>query len=271
MALPELNAVISQKVEVATGLAIFSIKPVGWELQEFTPGQFTTIGLPGNAKRHRDSMPEDPPSPPDKMIRRAYSIASGSVQKDHLELYVKMVTTGQLTPRLFALEPGDKLWLAPKVTGMFTLEEVPKDKNIIFFATGTGLAPYMSMLRSSVIIKEERQYAVVHGAYNSRDLGYRDELLTIERLCHNFIYIPIISHPQDEPTEWKGLTGFVRQAWTDGLIRDKWGLDITPENTHAFLCGHPEMITGMIELLGASGFSEHSKKVPGNIHTEKYW
>ncbi len=268
---PELNAVVGQKVEVAPGLIILRVSPLGWELPDFTPGQFTVLALYGSAPRYEYSEPEAIPEPPDKLIKRAYSIASSSMEKQYIEFYIRLVTTGALTPRLFALNPGDRLWLSPKISGMFTMSEVPEDKNIILFATGTGVAPYMSMLRSSVISRENRNYAVVHGALNSWDLGYRSELLTIERLCPNFTYIPIISEPEKEPLPWPGPVGFVSKVWEDRIIHKKWGMEITPENTRIFLCGHPQMITGMIDLLGKDGFTEHTRKNPGSIHLERFW
>ena len=271
MAVAELNAKIAQKVEVAPGLNIMRILPDGWELPVFKPGQYTVIGLPGSASRFVYSDPEPKPVDPDRLIKRAYSIASSSKEKEYVELYVRLVNSGALTPRLFALNIGDKLWLSEKAKGMFTMDDVPKDQHIILFATGTGVAPYMSMMRSHVISQEKRNYAVVHSAWNSWDLGYRSELLTIERLCPNFHYIPVISDPEKEPMPWQGYTGFVQQIWKDNIIQKSWKSEITPENTRIFLCGHPEMIREMIELLTHSGFKEHSNLDPGTIHMEKFW
>src|SRR5215470_9347942 len=139
----ELNAVITQREDWAPGLVVVRIAPVGWELPPFTPGQFATIGLPASAPRLPGCDPEDPALDPGRFIRRAYSIASSSTQHEYLELYVALVTSGELTPRLLALGPGDRLWLGPKITGMFTLKEIPPDKDLVMVATGTGLAPYM--------------------------------------------------------------------------------------------------------------------------------
>lgn len=271
MAVAELNAKIAQKVEVAPGLSIVRILPDGWELPIFKPGQYTVIGLPGSAPRFVYSDPEPNPVDPDRLIKRAYSIASSSKEKEYVELYIRLVNSGALTPRLFALNIGDKLWLSEKAKGMFTMDDVPKDQNIILFATGTGVAPYMSMMRSHVISQEKRNYAVIHSAWNSWDLGYRSELLTIERLCPNFHYIPVISDPDNEPMPWQGYTGFVQQIWEKGIIQERWKSEITSENTRIFLCGHPEMIREMVELLTASGFKEHSNLDPGTIHMEKFW
>lgn len=270
MALFKLNAVVVQKSEIAPGLIIMRISPEGWELPDFKAGQFTVLGLPGSAKRCEMCDPDEMPVDPDKMIRRAYSIASGSREKEYMEFYIKLVHSGSLTPRLFALNVGDKLYLSTKMTGMFTLSEVPPDRNIILFATGTGVAPYMSMLRSSIIAHENRKYAVIHGALNSQDLGYRSELETIERFSGNFTYIPIISNVDNEPVPWNGMKGFLQSVWTNNILQEKWGMEIVPDNTQIFLCGHPRMIEDMIVLLGKKGFKEHSKRLPGSIHLEKF-
>jgi ferredoxin--NADP+ reductase len=268
----ELNAVVAQKVEVAPGLIILRIIPDGWELPEFTAGQFGVLGLYGDAPRYAYAEKEDSPPPPaDKLIRRAYSVSSSSIEKEYIEFYIRLVSSGELTPRIFNLTVGDRLWLGPKIKGLFTLDDVEKDQNIVFLATGTGIAPYMSMLRSHVITQEKRNFAIVHGAASSWDLGYRSELITIARLSPNFHYIPVISSPEKEPVKWNGETGFIDSVWNNNIIQAKWGSDQIPENTHFFLCGNPHMITTMTEKLTAAGFKEHSRKEPGNIHLEKFW
>jgi ferredoxin--NADP+ reductase len=271
MALPELNSVLAQKVEIAPGLSIIRVVPEGWELPEFIPGQYTVLGLPPGAPRCLNSEPEPTPPREDKLVRRAYSIASSSIEKQYVEFYVRLVTSGSLTPRLFSMNIGDKLWMSAKTKGMFTMDEVPQEQNIILFATGTGVAPYMSMLRSNIISQEKRKYAVVHSALNSWDLGYRSELLTIERLCPNFTYIPVISEPDKEPIPWGGRVGFVQNIWREQVIQDLWEHKISPANTRVFLCGHPEMIREMLEFLEKVDFREHTKLEPGSIHLEKYW
>ena len=270
MPAPELNAVITKKIEVAPGLCILHISPDGWELPDFKPGQFVALGLPGSSERYQFSYAEVDAPDPNKIIRRAYSIASGSKDKEYFEIYVSLVKSGALSPRLFNLKIGDKLWVNKKVTGMFTLDEVPDSFNIMLFATGTGVAPYMSMLRTNSIMHEKRKYAVVHGAYNSWDLGYRSELVMIENFCDNFNYIPTITDISNEPMPWNSNIGFVQSVWERKLIQEKWGMEITPENTHIFLCGHPKMIDDMTELLEKDGFIEHKRKKPGQIHVEKF-
>ena len=267
----ELNAVVVNRTEVASGLIILRVAPEGWELPEWRSGQFAVLGLPGSAPRASMTDPETEQPDPDKMIRRAYSIASAPEDSDHLEFYITLVRSGALTPRLFALQPGDRLFLGKKITGMFTLSEVPEGQHLVLVGTGTGLAPYMSMLRSELGERAGSKTVVLLGAYHSWDLGYRSELTTMQRFNPDFRFIPVISHPGDEIIEWKGETGWVQDLWERGLVAEALGETPTPENTHVLLCGNPGMIEGMIERLGRDGFAEHSKKEPGQIHAEKYW
>lgn len=271
MAGVELNAVVSQRVEVAPGLIILRIVPDGWELPDFVPGQFAVVGLPGSAPRVELADPEDPPPDPDKLIRRSYSIASSSKAKEYLEFYLTIVRSGSLTPRLFALKPGDKVWLGKKFSGLFRLADAPEDVDIVMVATGTGLAPYMSMLRTELRAESKRRVALFHGARHSWDLGYRSELITLKRICPGFDYFPVVSRPDEEVAPWSGQAGYVQDLWKRGVLEQAWGRKPTPEDTHVFLCGNPRMITDMLEILEAEGFKEHSRKAAGQIHVEKYW
>jgi ferredoxin--NADP+ reductase len=266
----EPNAVLTQRIEVAPGLGIFRVAPVGWTLPPFTPGQFAVLGLPASAPRTPLSDPEEP-GDPDRFIRRAYSVASSSLAHEYLEVYVNLVRSGELTPRLFALEPGGRLWLGPKITGMFTLREVPREAHVVLVATGTGLAPYMSMLRTELECGGARRFAVLHGARHSWDLGYSSELYTMQRLCPNLVYLPTVSRPHAEPVPWGGSRGYVQDLWTGGGLARTLGFHPTPQDTHVLLCGNPSMIDVMTEVLEGEGFRVHAPRAPGEIHVERYW
>lgn len=271
MAITEYNAVVAQRVDVASGLMILRVVPAGWALPAFKAGQYTVLGLMGTARRAPFTDPEEPPADPAKLIRRAYSIASSSVEDEYVEFYVTLVRSGALTPRLFSLGPGDALWISPKVVGMFTLDQVPEGHNILLIATGTGIAPYMSMLRTHLSEIHQARVAVVHGARHSWDLGYHAELQTMRRLCPRFAYVPIVSDPEEESVPWKGRTGFIHENLDGGDPRESLGFRPDPSDTHVFLCGNPLMIEGMLKLLSEQGFAEHTKGRPGQVHLEKYW
>lgn len=269
--MPTLNALVTQRIDTAPGLMTLRVAPVGWALPAFVPGQFAVLGLPASAPRSAESEPDDPPLPPETFLRRAYSIASSSREREYLEFYLVEVQSGALTPRLFALKPGDKLWLGPKFTGLFTLDEVPPDRHVAFIGTGTGLAPYMSMLRTHLERDGSRRLAVLHGARHSWDLGYRDELMQMQRLAPHFTYLPVLSRPEAELVPWTGATGRLPAFWASGALARAWGFRPTPADTHLFLCGNPGMLEAMQQQLEAEGFREHTKQAPGEIHMEKYW
>lgn len=267
-----LNAVVTAKIEVAPGLAILRVRPDGWDLPPFRPGQFAVLGLPADASRHPVADPEGDPAPkPSALIRRSYSIASSSVERGYLEFYLTMVRSGSLTPRLFALNVGDRLWLGPKIAGLFTFEQVPAAADIVMIATGTGLAPYMSQLRTALLHRPLRRVAVLHGARHSWDLGYRAELLTMQRLRPHMLYLPVVSRPDEEPIAWAGEVGYVQDLWTRGAIARYWGGRPVPTSAHVFLCGNPMMIETMSALLAEEGFREHTPRQPGEVHVERYW
>lgn len=271
MAKHELNTIVAQRIEVTPSLIKLRVVPDGWELPDFTPGQYGVLGLPSTAPRHEPAQPESHPEPDlDRTIKRAYSVASSSVAKEYLEFYVGLVRTGGLSPRLFALREGDRLFVSPKFKGMFTLSEVSEEFNVALFATGTGVAPYMSMIRTELTQGLKRRFVVIHGACQSRDLGYHDELKALSLMSKEFDYLPILSHAHEEPIVWKGHEGFVQKLWTDKVIEDAWGTKPIPDNTHVFLCGNPLMVDGMLEILEGEGFARHSRKEPGQIHVESF-
>ncbi len=266
-----LNAIVSQKIEVAPGLIVLRVVPDGWDLPRFSPGQFAVLGLPPEAQRCAGSGIEEQTPRAGRLIRRAYSIASSSVSREHLEFYINLVQSGSLTPRLFALQPGDRVWMGPKITGSFTLDQAHPDHHLVLVATGTGLAPYMSMLRTMLPTTGGRRVAVLLGARHSWDLGYHAELSTMERLCGDFLYLPTISRPDEEVVPWTGRTGHVMELWKTGAVRENWGMKPTPENTSVFLCGSPAMIDDMSKVFVARGFREHTRNEPGQIFVERYW
>ncbi|MBM3320529.1 MAG: ferredoxin--NADP reductase [Candidatus Eisenbacteria bacterium] len=266
------NATLERKEILNQGLVVLRIAPDETPYR-FEPGQYTVLGLLGREGRILESEPEDPAAEPEKLIKRAYSLASGSTE-EHLEFYIVLVTSGALTPRLLALEEGARLWVSPKAVGMFTLDSVPEDQGVVLVATGTGLAPYISMVRTK-IEKEcggKRRWAILHGARQSWDLGYRNELETIRKRCSNFFYLPSITRPSPEDP-WGGLAGRVNLILVDGTFEERFGERLDPSRHHVFLCGNPAMVEDAVMQLGERGFSEwhHRKNPQGTIHVERYW
>lgn len=265
----QYNATVIGREEINPQLLILRVRS-DLPAFGFLPGQFAVLGMLGHEPRVPDSLPEDPPSPPDKLIRRAYSIASSSLEQQYVEFYITLVTSGALTPRLFGLGHGSRVFLGPKASGLFTLDRASPDKGVVLVATGTGLAPYMSMLRTLLIAETRRRFVVVHGARHSWDLGYRAELETLARLRPNLSYIPSITRPEEDP-HFKGVTGRIQTLIESGEIERLAGIRMEPSAFEVFLCGNPDMIQAVETGLAQRGFQRHQAKSPGTLHIEEYW
>jgi len=269
----QLNATMTHREDVSPGLCIIRVES-DKALFPFEAGQYCVLGLPPEAERVQDAG-EEPVLDEKKrkqMIRRAYSISSSSKEGEFLEFYITLVQSGGLTPRLFNLKEGDRLWLGPKATGLFTLKEVPEDVTLLLMATGTGLAPYVSMVRSDILDERtHRKIVISHGARYSKDLGYREELEALAARHDNLVYIPSITRPSEDPG-WDGETGYLQAQLSDGRVEELAGVELSPETCHVFLCGNPSMIEEAVEILTKRNFTEWSRQSPeGQVHLEKYW
>jgi ferredoxin/flavodoxin---NADP+ reductase len=256
-----LNAEIVRRLDVTPELAIFHIRPDAG-FSSFTPGQYVAVGLPGASPRPDEYPPESEVPAADKLIKRAYSIGSSPDEREYLELYIALLKTGLLTSRLAALKGGDRVYLAPKITGTFTLGPVPLDRNLVLVSTGTGIAPFMSMLRTDSTWTEGRNITLLHGVRYLPDLAYREELLSLQQSRSNFRYIAYSSRDEAKDDVRKG---YVQRAFHDQLV------ELDAQRDHIFLCGNPGMVDEIQQLLQGIGFREHTRKDPGNIHLEKYW
>jgi ferredoxin--NADP+ reductase len=267
---PDLyNATLVGREEINAQLLVLRVQPDG-QLFEFSPGQFAVLGLVGGESRVPEADPESTTPDPAKLIRRAYSIASASLERRYAEFYVTLVNSGQLTPRLFARPYGSRLFMGPKASGLFTLDRTPPEKAVVLIATGTGLAPYMSMLRTLLVQDSRRRFVVLHGARYSWDLGYRGELESLTRVRPNLTYIPSITRPEKDP-HFIGATGRVQNLLQEGLVERKANVALDPTQAEVFLCGNPDMIEASKIILLERGFTPSKGKEPGTLHVEEYW
>jgi ferredoxin--NADP+ reductase len=206
------------------------------------PGQYATLGV----------------LTPGKQVERAYSIASAP-QEDLLEFFIETVPDGELTPLLHELRVGDSLTCRKIAKGRFTLDTQSGHKNHLLIATVTGVAPFVSMIRSlqheSKISEIKHSLFLIDGASHSLELGYREEIARAAAELPWLTFVPTISRPWDEPS-WNGETGRV-----DDLIRkytDLWRL--TPQTTNAYLCGNPTMIENSKGILKRRGWKKEGMK-----------
>lgn len=264
-----LNATILKKEVFTENLFTFTIK-TDFPLPDFKAGQFTTLGLPGASPRFGTHPDPKPITDPQKLIRRSYSILSSPLKKNHLEFYVALVPEGLLTPRLFLLEEGNRVHVGEKFVGKFTLDQIPAHKHLLMISTGTGVTPFISMLRTHQLENQPRHCVLVHGVRHSTDLTYHAELATRERQSKNIHYIPAVSRPQFDPY-WNGPKGRIPDVIRKGAVEEKTGFKLTPDNFDVLLCGNPGMIEDITSYLKDFGFAPDKPGEPGQIHKEEYW
>ena len=254
-----LNATLIERQDLTDELAIIKIKPDD-PFEAFDPGQYVALGLPGGAPRDLRFGEDPSPVKADKLIKRAYSIASSPREADCLEFYIAFVEDGYFTPRLALLKEGDRLFVAKKIVGTFTLQDVPGDARLVLISTGTGIAPYISMIRTPEVWTPGREVCVLHGVRYVEDLAYRGELESLSKSNSSLRYFPVVSRE-----DWEGKRGYVQSFLSDGEI------ELQPAQDHIFACGNPAMIEDVRKLVLEKGFVEKKRKEPGNFHVEEYW
>ena len=261
------NATVIARQDLTDRLAILRVRPDGSPVPDFVAGQFIQLGLPCGPGKSAGGA---------RLEKRAYSIASSPADKEAFELLIALVPGGRLTPAIWALKTGDACWMDPRPLGSFTLEEIPPGKDLVLVATGTGIAPYVSMLRTHArggpAHRPDRwnRCVVVHGVRCSEELAYGAEIRSRCSEDPSLGYLPTVSR-EPEGSPWTGLRGRVQSALGDEIRHSPTGRPLDPATCHVFLCGNPNMIEEVRATLVARGFKAGSARRGGNLHTERYW
>jgi len=263
------NATLTWREDLTDELAIIKVAPDSGRIPHFEPGQYTTIGLPeydedGNIALTKRGKP--------KLIRRPYSIASSPNEDGGLEFYLIVVEDGALTPQLWQMQEGDRLYMDEKCRGNFTLHGIPPGKDLVMISTGTGLAPYVSMLRAYRQTGFWNKVIVIHGTRLAQDLGYREELEQMASEDEDILYFPMCTREPDD-SDFPGLRGRVHQLLDPERFKEMTGDELNAHQCQIFLCGNPAMIDQVEEDMQEHDFSTfHKRNNPeGNIHLERYW
>ena len=234
------SARILDRRDVTADLRILHVDPGG--PFEYRAGQYATLGI------ERDGI----------RTERAYSMAS-SPYEEALEFFVELVPKGGLTPSLFELNPGDTLLCRKIAKGRFMPDLRTGRTNHLLISTVTGIAPFVSYVRTiyrdwksgGSPMPGEHEFFCLQGASHSIEFGYREELERYASEASWFQYVPCVSRPWDN-AQWTGETGRV-----DDLLRkytEAWKL--RPEETTAYLCGHPKMIENSRGILRRAGWKK---------------
>ena len=201
------------------------------------------------------------------MLGRPYSFVNAPGSTPH-EFYFVTVPDGPLSPRLAALAPGESVWLLRTANGFFSVGEVPEADVLWCLATGTGVGPFLSILRTPAPWARFGRIVLVHAVRHANELAYRDVIGGIA-VAHPgaFTSIPMVSR-ESYPD---ALGGRIPEAIRDGRLESRAGLPLAAENSHAMLCGNPAMVDDTQLALAARGMRRHRRREPGHVTVETYW
>jgi ferredoxin--NADP+ reductase len=259
----EYNATIVGRADLTDALSIFLIQPDQLPAARpwFVSGQYCVLGL------------DNTDDPALGSVRRPMSIASPPEDDGPIEFYIRRVAKPEsknpLTHLLWRLGRGDRIYMRTAAAGVFTIADTTgiEDRRIrILVASGTGLAPFVSMIRSEVRRNPRADlsgWVLLHGASRAAELGYRQELLELSATNH-LRYWGTISRPTDAPA-WVGDVGRVETFFEPARLRDLEGRlnlpspdGLTPHNAVVYVCGLTGTITATMDLLIDRGFIPHA-------------
>ncbi|ACB33268.1 oxidoreductase FAD/NAD(P)-binding domain protein [Leptothrix cholodnii SP-6] len=234
---------------------LFSFKTTRDPAFRFSNGHFVMIGLPVNGKP----------------LLRAYSVASANYEEE-LEFFSIKVPDGPLTSRLQHLKVGDKVIVGRKPTGTLLIDYLNPGKNLYLFGTGTGLAPFLSIIRDPDTYERFEKVILVHGCREVAELAYQD-LIKRELPEHEFLgelvngkllYCPTVTR---EPFERQGR---ITDLINDGRLWNDFGLPaLDPARDRAMICGSPAMLRDLKHMLEERHFTEGSTTTPGDFVIER--
>lgn len=221
----------------------------------FASGQFTMIGL------EVDGRP----------LLRAYSMASANYE-EKLEFFSIKVADGPLTSRLQRIEEGDSILIGRKPTGTLVLQNLLPGRVLYLLSTGTGLAPFISIIKDPESYERFDKLVLVHGCRQVAELTYGEEVvreLRTNELLGDVVSTQLLYYPTVTREPFRNR-GRVTDLIAAGTLFDDLGLPVlNPRDDRFMICGNPQMLTELRECLGARGFAEGSHTEAGHFVYEK--
>lgn len=221
------------------------------DIAPFEAGQFIKLGLEIGAEA----------------VGRPYSLVNAPGERP-LEFCFSVVPGGPLSKRLAALNAGDSILVAPHASGFLILREVISGSHLWLIASGTGIGPFLSILKTAEPWQRFERIVLVHAARLASELMYRDTISEFaETHTDKFVFIPFVSR---EPTDF-ALPGRIPQAIENGQLETRAGTKFSAAQSQIMLCGNPQMVDEIQQLLIERGLKKHRRREPGNISVESYW
>jgi ferredoxin--NADP+ reductase len=228
---------------------LFSLR-IKVQLPPFNPGQFVRVGLDIEGER----------------IGRPYSLVNAP-EDELLEIFFNIVPEGPLSPALAKLQEGDEIYLGDRAHGFLTLDSLPPSRYLWMLATGTGVGPFLSILRSGDAWDKYERIILAYSVKTKREQAYLEDILNLVEKNHPKLnFLSFITQENVPGTFNKRIT----TALESGELGSSVGLTPEPETSHFMMCGNSNMIKDVSEFLGELGMQRHLRHAPGHITTEKY-
>jgi ferredoxin/flavodoxin---NADP+ reductase len=234
---------------------LFSFKTTRSTGLRFKNGHFLMIGLEVGGRP----------------LLRAYSLVSPNYE-EHLEFYSIKVPNGPLTSQLQHLKPGDEILVGSKPTGTLVLSTLRPGKRLYLLSTGTGLAPFMSIIRDPETYEGFEHVVLAHGVRTTDELGYRD-YIEQELPEHEYLGSQVREKLRYYPTVTRESfenQGRLTNLLESGKLCADLGLpDLDPAHDRVMICGNPSMLDELVALLESRGFVEGATHDPGDFAIER--
>jgi len=202
----------------------------------------------------------------DERIARPFSFVNAP-DDPVLEFYGVTVPQGLLSPHLARLKAGDALYVADNPSGFLVLSEVPAAEDLWLVATGTGIAPFLSILRTAAPWERYRRVFLVHAVRMASELVYKELVLELRSTRKQFGYISVVSRE----THPGSLAGRIPAAIREGRLEAAAGAAIAPERSQFMLCGNPAMLKDAGAELARRGLRKNRRRTPGQVTVESFW
>lgn len=203
-----------------------------------------------------------------ELVARPYSLVN-SPDDMVLEFYSIVIPEGPLSPRLAALSTGDTVLVSQAANGFLVLDEVPAGRDLWLLATGTGIGPFLSIIRTDQPWSRFEKVILVHAVRHRYELTYQD-LISEVRARHGerFITAPFVSREKIKGT----FSGRIPEAIDRGRLESHVQSIIAPGQSQVMICGNPAMVKDTTALLCEhKGLSKNRRRTPGHITVENYW
>ena len=247
---------------------------------KFTAGQFVRLGIHGKdlqyfAQNHETKLitseTQDKPIDLDGYVFRAYSVAS-SPYDEFIEFFSVVIPHGEFTSKVNHIQVGDSLLLNTMPFGYLTLAryQLPLPNDLWLLATGTGLAPFLSILKTIEVWQQYQRIILVYSARTSQELAYQAEIDAIKSIYGDngaaFVFLPIVTREADYAGEKARIPNLI----LSGKLTELVGQKLDKERSHVMLCGNPQMVEDTKEALKSIGLTMN-RRGEGNIAVENYW